>query len=204
MRRHLRSVEALARPPTERSAEWFERQTHGLRDRLGGTEVRAGDDQENRQNEPIRSARAASALTTPARVIDGDTLDVGGARIRLHGMDAPESRQSCRVGDKRWSCGREAAWALVGGIGRRPVACQERDRVRYGRVVAVCSAAGMDLNAWMVAEGWAFAYRRYSNAYVAEESGARAARRGVWRGEVVPPSDWRKGKRLGEARTATR
>ena len=62
----------------------------------------------------------------------------------------------------------------------------------------------MDLNAWMVAEGWAFAYRRYSNAYVGEESAARAARRGVWRGEVVPPWEWRTGKRLGGTRTTAR
>ena len=136
-------------------------------------------------------------------MIDGDTLDLGGVRIRLHGIDAPETKQSCRAGGKQWSCGREAARALASRIGGRSVACQERDRDHYGRVVAVCGLSGADLNGWMVAQGWAFAYRRYSHAYVAEESGARAAKRGVWRGEVVPPWDWRRGKRLGGSRATT-
>ena len=204
LRRHLRSVEAMARPAAERSADWFERQTHALRDRLGGTEVGTGDNSAARQKEPVRVAQAVSAVTGSARVIDGDTLDVGGVRIRLHGIDAPESGQSCRAGGNRWSCGREATRALAGRIGGRPIACQERDRDRYERVVAVSRASGMDLNAWMVAEGWAFAYRRYSKAYDGEESAARAARRGVWRGEVVPPWEWRKGKRLGGTRTTAR
>ena len=201
LRRHLRSVEAMARPASERSAQWFERQTHALRERLGGSEVGTGDNSAARQKEPVRVAQAGSAVTGSARVIDGDTLDVGGVRIRLHGIDAPESGQTCRTGGKRWLCGREATRALAGRISGRSVECQERDRDRYGRLVAACSASGRDLNAWMVAEGWAFAYRRYSNAYVGEESAERAARRGVWRGEVVPPWEWRKGKRLGGTRT---
>ena len=204
MRRRLRSIEAMARPPTERSADWFERQKHRLRDRLGGIEIGAGNAAEVRKVESVRIAGGSGAFTGPARVIDGDTLDVGGVRIRLHGIDAPESKQSCLAGGKRWSCGREATRALAGRIGGRSVSCQERDRDRYGRIVAVCSASGTDLNAWMATEGWAFAYRRYSNAYVAEESGARTARRGVWRGDVIPPWDWRKAKRLGGMRTTTR
>ena len=173
MRRRLRSIEAMARPPTERSADWFERQKqkHRLRDRLGGIEIGAGNAAEVRKVESVRIAGGSGAFTGPARVIDGDTLDVGGVRIRLYGIDAPESKQSCQAGGKRWSCGREATRALAGRIGGRSVSCQERDRDRYGRIVAVCSASGTDLNAWMAVEGWAFAYRRYSNAYVAEESG---------------------------------
>ena len=204
LRGHLRSVEAIARPAAKRSAHWFERQTDAFRNRLGGAQVGVGEAAEARKLEPVRVARAAGAVAGFARVIDGDTLEVGGVRIRLHGIDAPESGQSCRAGGNRWSCGRDAARALAGRIGGRSIACEERDRDRYGRVVAVCRASGMDLNAWMVAEGWAFAYRRYSNAYVGEESAARAARRGVWRGEVVPPWEWRKGKRLGGTRTTAR
>ena len=204
LRWHVRSIEAMARPAAERSADWFERQKHALRVRLGGIEMGAGNAADVRRVEPVRIAGGSGAFTGPARVIDGDTLDVGGVRIRLHGIDAPESKQSCQAGGKRWSCGREATRALRGRIGGRSVSCQEHDRDRYGRVVAVCSASGTDLNAWMVAEGWAFAYRRYSNAYVAQESGARTARRGLWRGDVIPPWDWRKGKRLGGTRTMTR
>ena len=142
LRRHLRSVEAMARPAADRSAQWFERQTHALRDRLGGSEAGAGDYSAARQKEPVRVAQAASAVTCSARVIDGDTLDVGGVRIWLQGIDAPESGQSCRAGGKRWACGREATRALAGRIGGRSVECQERDRDRYGRLVATCSASG--------------------------------------------------------------
>ena len=65
-------------------------------------------------------------------------------------------------------------------------------------MVAVCRAGGEDVNAWMVAQGWAFAYRQYSRRYLAEEMAAKAAERGIWRGDVVPPWDWRRGKRLAD------
>lgn len=67
---------------------------------------------------------------------------------------------------------------------------------RYGRVVAVCYVQGNDVNGWLVGNGWALAYRRYSLDYVAQERAAQAARIGVWRGEFVPPWEWRRGKRL--------
>ena len=139
-------------------------------------------------------------LSGPARVIDGDTIAIGAARVRLHGVDAPESEQSCLADGKRWPCGQRAARALAGEIGGRTVACSERDRDRYGRLVAVCRHDGQDVNAWLVAQGWALAYRRYSRAYVHEESSARAARRGIWRGEFVAPWDWRRAERLARPR----
>jgi len=147
---------------------------------------------------------AADDPAGPARAVDGDTLEVGGVRVRLHGIDAPESRQGCRAEGKRWPCGREATRALTGRIGGRAVTCEGRGRDRYGRIVAVCRIAGTDLGAWMVTQGWAFASRRYSHAYVAAEGSARAAKRGIWRGEIVPPWDWRKGTRLAGAPSATR
>ena len=137
-----------------------------------------------------------ATLSGPARIIDGDTLEVRGARVRLHGIDAPERTQRCRTAGRVWSCGREATSALAQQIGSRPVACSRLDQDRYGRVVAVCRAGGEDVNAWMVAAGWAFAYRQYSLRYVAEEMAAKAARRGVWRGDVVAPWDWRRGERI--------
>ena len=82
LRRYLRSVEAMARPAAERSADWFERQTHALRDRLGGTEVGAGGNSAARQKAPVRNAQAANAVTGSARVIDGDTLEVRTRRGR--------------------------------------------------------------------------------------------------------------------------
>lgn len=150
-------------------------------------------------DQAIRVANAT--LTGPARIIDGDTLEVRGSRIRLHGIDAPENAQRCRSEGRVWACGREATRALVRRIGSHPVACKEHDRDRYGRVVAVCRVGGKDVNAWMVAEGWAFAYRKYSRRYLAEEMTAKASKRGVWRGDVVPPWDWRRGKRLTDTGT---
>ena len=146
---------------------------------------------ESRRREPIQADVAGRA-----RVIDGDTIEVGAVRIRLFGLDAPESAQSCLEGNRRWSCGEQATRALVGRIDGRSVACEERDQDRYGRIVAVCHHGGQDVNAWLVHEGWAIAYRRYSSAYAGEEASAKAAKRGMWRGEFVPPWDWRRGDRL--------
>ena len=184
VRGHLDTLEEAVGPVAERTAVWFADGAGAVRDALG-------------------EGSAGATLSGSARVIDGDTLEVRGTRIRLHGIDAPESAQGCRAGGRRWPCGREATRALSGRIGGRTVACEERDRDRYGRTVAVCRIGGEDVNAWMVAAGWAFAYRRYSRSYVAAETAAKGARRGVWRGEVVAPWDWRKGKRLaGAARAA--
>ena len=147
----------------------------------------------------VFSASAYAQLSGPASVTDGDTLRVSGHRVRLHGIDAPESTQTCRVEGQPWSCGRAAANALRKRLAGRPVACEERDRDRYGRIVAVCRIAGEDVNAWMVSQGWALAYHRYSADYVPQERAAKAARRGLWRGAFVPPWDWRRGKRLQKA-----
>lgn len=139
----------------------------------------------------------AETITGRASVIDGDTLEIHGKRIRLHGIDAPESRQLCRTRDgKAWRCGQKAALALSDKIGRRPVSCRGKDIDRYKRIVAVCRAGSDNLNAWMVREGWAVAYRRYSRDYVRQEGEAQQAQRGIWSGLFVVPSDWRRGKRL--------
>ncbi len=132
-----------------------------------------------------------------ASVIDGDTIEVHGQRIRLHGIDAPESRQLCRLDGKLWQCGKDATNALADKIARRPVTCEDLGRDRYKRIIARCTVVGEDLEKWMVANGWAIAYRRYSLDYVDEEADAQAARRGIWAGAFVKPWEWRRGKRLG-------
>ena len=147
-----------------------------------------------RQRETVQADVAGRA-----RVIDGDTIEVGAVRIRLFGVDAPESAQRCLAGGRHWPCGEQATRALVRHIDSRSVACEERDQDRNGRIVAVCRYGGQDVNAWLVREGWAMAYRRYSSAYAGEEASAKAAKRGVWRGEFVPPWDWRRGDRLKSA-----
>ena len=144
----------------------------------------------------VVSVPVSADITGVASVTDGDTLRIGVDRVRLHGIDAPESKQTCRAGGEPWRCGASATRALCERIAGRPVECAERDRDRYGRVVAVCRVAGTDVNAWMVEQGWAVAYRKYSTDYVSHERAAKAARRGMWRGEFAVPSRWRRGERL--------
>lgn len=130
------------------------------------------------------------------RVIDGDTLDVDGKRVRLHGIDAPESGQTCRRRLRMWECGVEATRALERLIGISAVTCEKRATDRYGRMVATCDAGGRNLNARMVRQGYAVAYYQHGGgAYAADEAIARARRAGIWSGRFVAPADWRKRRR---------
>lgn len=122
-----------------------------------------------------------------ARVGDGDSLQLAGERIRLRGIDAPEFNQSCRRGGSDYPCGRQAANALKQLTEGRQVSCQGWERDRYGRLLATCTAGGIELNRRLVADGWAVAY----GGYGAEEAQARAARLGIWAGEFDRPSEWR-------------
>ena len=137
-------------------------------------------------------AVATATLTGRASVIDGDTIEIHGVRIRLYGIDAPESSQTCTAKGQAYRCGQQAALALANKIGNRPVSCQAKDQDRYGRTVAVCFVAGEDINARIVKSGWALAYRRYSEQYVAQESHAAQAKLGLWQGEFTPPWQWRR------------
>jgi endonuclease YncB( thermonuclease family) len=146
---------------------------------------------------PIRPTEGAVPLIGVASVIDGDTIEIHRQRIRLYGIDAPEASQPCDLDGKPWRCGQASANALADQIGKRPVTCETRDRDRYGRLVAACSVGGASINAWMVREGWAVAYRRYSQDFVADEAAARAAKRGIWRGTFMLPWEWRAQRRGG-------
>ena len=138
-------------------------------------------------------------ITGIPSTIDGDSLAISGARIRLHGIDAPESRQLCQKDGQSYRCGQQATLALDGLINRRSVHCKARDRDRYGRIVAVCFLGDIDLNEWLVRQGHAVAYRRYSKDYVAAENAARTARQGIWDGEFDLPWEWRKATRSKSA-----
>lgn len=141
---------------------------------------------------PLAAASAPRVIEGPARVIDGDTVEVRGERIRLYGIDAPEARQSCDLNGKAWACGRFAAAELRALIGAAPLSCEVITAAdRYGRPVAICRAAGRDLGAAMVQGGAAVAFHRYSDRYAADEATARAARRGVWGARMVTPETQR-------------
>lgn len=139
-----------------------------------------------------------------ALVMDGDTVEIHGTRIRLNGIDAPESGQLCQdARGKAWRCGQRAALALSDRIGRQLVNCQQTDTDRYGRIVADCFAGRTNLNRWMVREGWAVAYRQYSTAYITAEDQARTHQRGIWQGHFDMPWDWRAERRSGQITAPT-
>lgn len=134
----------------------------------------------------------APQLTVPVvRVIDGDTLDLGGGRVRLFGIDAPESGQPCDRQGQAWDCGAFARRALQGLVKKGEITCSVEDRDRYGRAVATCHVGGRDINAAMVEQGAALAYTRYSDRYAEVEAAARAAERGLWAGRMVTPEAYR-------------
>jgi len=133
-------------------------------------------------------------ISGAVRVGDGDSIDIGRTRIRLHGIDAVELAQHCKdsVGQD-YACGEEAKRTLQTLIGNKTVRCDERHGVdQYGRVTAVCTADGVDLNAAMVDSGFAIAYRQHSLAYVPNEERAKAAKKGLWAGSFEMPSDYRR------------
>lgn len=137
----------------------------------------------------------ANLVAGRSSVVDADTLEIHGTRIRLEGVDAPESSQRCGAAGQEWACGQQAALALSDWIGDKPVSCRVNGSDRYQRKLARCTMDGQDMQAWLVSNGWAMAYRRYSTDYVAAEEVAQAAKLGLWRGEFVMPWDWRKGER---------
>ncbi|MBM3530547.1 MAG: thermonuclease family protein [Alphaproteobacteria bacterium] len=138
-------------------------------------------------------AATGEAFSGRARVVDGDSLEVSGRRVRLFGIDAPEARQDCRDGRGRvYACGEEARRALSVAIGGRPVTCTPVG-ASHDRSVAVCTAGERDLSEAMVRNGHALELRRFSNGRYAEaEREARAAKRGLWQGDFTLPSEWRR------------
>lgn len=135
---------------------------------------------------------AAARFSVRPAVIDGDTLAAGTDRLRIHGIDAPEMDQTCQRRGGTYPCGSMARDAMVAILGRGGLTCEALDTDRYGRSVVRCvTDRGADIGAELVRQGWAVAYRRFSLDYAAQEAEARAARRGIWDGSFMDPSDWR-------------
>ena len=132
-----------------------------------------------------------------ATVLDGDTLEIGGTRIRLIGIDAPEGGQLCQVDGHDWPCGQVATTAVYKLVGTSPLSCEVYGYDRFARALAVCYLDGNDLNALIVRKGWALAWYPARGAilgprYDDDERSAERASAGMWRGEFVEPWVWRR------------
>lgn len=126
------------------------------------------------------------------RVVDGDTLRLPDATIRLMGMDAPERGQPCRRADgQAVDCGAAATQALAGLVADRRITCRVHGQDQWGRSLAVCDADEAELNRAMVSGGWALARRELPGLAVVEAE-ARAARRGIWAMDFQRPDAWRR------------
>jgi endonuclease YncB( thermonuclease family) len=141
------------------------------------------------------AAEPGSTIQGVASVIDGDTLEIHGERIRIEGVDSPESDQVCLRGESKWPCGRHAAGALDDLLRDKTVSCLVIGKDKYRRNLGECRAGSTDIGDWMVRQGWAIAYRKYSERYVAAEEEAHGAERNLWAGQFEAPWDYRARKR---------
>jgi len=134
----------------------------------------------------------AEPITGSALVTDGDTVVIRGQRIRLEGIDAPETDQICMDSEqRRFACGLQARDALRRFIGDGPITCTGDELDRYGRRLMVCVVGDLEINAAMVESGWALAFVRYSDRYLEQERLARNHSNGLWAGAFIAPWDWR-------------
>ena len=126
-------------------------------------------------------------------ITDGDTIIILNNKIRLHGIDAPEKNQKCTKSRKEYNCGVVATEELIKKIGKNAVKClNKKNKDRYNRFIGVCFVEQEDLNKWMVRNGHAIAYRRYSKDYILDEEFAKINKLGMWLGTFSKPEKWRK------------
>jgi len=137
----------------------------------------------------------AETIAGRASVIDGDTIEIHGERIRFNGVDAPESAQLCAdAAGRMYRCGARAADTLAGWLAAAsPTTCKFVERDQYGRFVGNCTRAdGASVQRWLVRNGYAMDWPRYSNgAFSGEQSAAKAEHVGIWQGQFVLPWKWR-------------
>ena len=127
-----------------------------------------------------------------AKVTDGDTIKIEKNTVRLHGIDAPETKQTCKFKKMDWNCGLESKIFLLNLINNQTVTCNVTDIDKYKRYVAICFINNQNINQIMVRSGWAIAYRYYSKDYIEDEAIAKKNNSGIWRGEFEEPYLYRK------------
>ena len=147
---------------------------------------------------------AAEEVSGIPKIIDGDTIHINNYKFRLEGIDAPEMRQKCKKESfkisftigfsfyKDYSCGKVSKEKLINKIGGSEIKCIPTTKDRYKRYIATCYKEKTNLNQWMVRNGYAIAYRRYSKKYVPDEDFAKENKLGLWQGKFMSPEKWRK------------
>ena len=140
-------------------------------------------------------------ITGFAKVIDGDTIKINSKKIRLYGIDAPEKKQKCKKiyltisfmsFTKDYMCGEVSTQKLIKKINKQKLNCNILDVDRYKRLIGECFKRNINLNSWMVSNGYAVAYRKYSKKYVSDEINAKNKKLGIWQGEFEMPWDYRR------------
>lgn len=140
----------------------------------------------------ILAAAVGAQIIGGASAVDGDTLDVSGERVRLAGIDAPEANQPCYRNGHAWPCGHAAEDALATMLAGEQVKCRITTKDQYGRWIGFCSVNGVLLNRWLVLNGWAMDWPRYSDGRFADEQAkAKARGAGIWSGSFMKPWKWR-------------
>ena len=143
----------------------------------------------------------ASEIIGVPKVVDGDTIHIKSYKIRLEGIDAPEMRQKCKKSylqiiflnfQKDYYCGQISKKKLIQKIGNEPVKCILSGKDRYKRYLGKCLKGKINLNRWMVRNGYAIAYRKYSKLYILDENYAKEEKLGMWKGSFMKPEKWRK------------
>ena len=137
-------------------------------------------------------AEAAEPVTGTPRIVDGDTVEVSGTKIRLQGIDTPETDQICfTASGGRDPCGVRARDALAARYGSKPWTCTISGTDKFKRSLGSCTAGGEDVQRWLVREGLALSFVRYAHTYDADEVVAREAKAGLWAGCFIAPWEWR-------------
>lgn len=143
----------------------------------------------------VALAPSVGVTQEAVRVIDGDTLTIGDSTFRLHGIDAPEFGQKCsEAGGGTWACGKEATKRLQLLVRGQSVDCDNRGADGFGRTIAVCHVNEVDLNAEMVSQGFAWAFRKYSTDYAELEDTIRRTGKGIWQAKTQTPWEYRAAK----------
>ena len=124
-------------------------------------------------------------------VIDGDTIRLGDVKIRFSGIDAPEINQTCVASEGKVACGKISRDLLIEKVTNNKISCTDEGKDFYGRVLGECFVNGESLSAYLVREGFAFAYRKYSNKYIEDEEYAKFNKHGMWSMEFQYPWDYR-------------